>query len=172
MKVRSFFAGLGLTEPSRDEVKEFRAIYRLAYRENRRATPGSIETLVRLRERGYHLAIVSNGQIGDQTAKAEAIGIRHLVDRIFTSEEAGCCKPDRRIFQFAIEALDASPDVMLMVGDSANSDVKGALDAGMSAVLYSPVAHESRRLLFGVEVPVIRHMGQLLEHLGHEQHPI
>jgi hypothetical protein len=40
------------------------------------------------------------------------------------------------------------------------------LDAGLSAILYSPIAQESQRLLFGEEVPVIRHMGQLLEHLG------
>jgi FMN phosphatase YigB (HAD superfamily) len=166
MKVQLFFTELGLPEPSPEEAREFRAIYKPAYRGNRRAIPGSVETLVRLREHGYRLAIVSNGQIEDQVAKAEAIGIRHLVDRIFTSEEAGCSKPNRRIFQFAIEALGASPHMMHMVGDSADSDIKGALDAGLSAILYSPIAQESQRLLFGEEVPVIRHMGQLLEHLG------
>jgi beta-phosphoglucomutase-like phosphatase (HAD superfamily) len=144
-------------------------LYKPSYRGNRRATPGSVETLVRLREHGYRLAIVSNGQIEDQAAKAKAIGIRHLVDRIFTSEEGGCCKPNRRIFQFAIEALGASPHMVHMVGDSADSDIKGALDAGLSAILYSPIAQESQRLLFGEEVPVVRHMGQLLEHLGNHQ---
>lgn len=128
MKVQLFFTVLGLPAPSLEEAREFRAIYKPAYSGNRRATPGSVETLVRLREHGYRLAIVSNGQIEDQAAKAEAIGIRHLVDRIFTSEEAGCCKPNRRIFQFAIEALGASPHMMHMVGDSADSDIKGALD--------------------------------------------
>lgn len=166
MKVHLFFTELGMAEPNLEEVKEFRAIYKPAYRKNRRATPGSVETLVRLREHGCCLAIVSNGQIEDQAAKAEAIGIRHLVDRIFTSEEVGYCKPDRRIFQFAIEALGASPDMIHMVGDSVDSDIKGALDAGLSPVLYSPEAQESQRLLFGVKVPVIRHIGQLLEHLG------
>lgn len=147
-------------------------LYKPSYRGNRRATPGSVETLVRLREHGYRLAIVSDGQIETQAAKAEAIGIRHLVDRIFTSEEGGCCKPNRRIFQFAIEALGASPHMVHMVGDSADSDIKGALDAGLSALLYSPIAQESQRLLFGEEVPVVRHMGQLLEHLGNHQPPI
>lgn len=166
MKVQMFFADLGLQEPSPDEVREFRATYKPAYRASRRATPGSIETLVRLRQHGYRLAIVTNGQIEDQTAKAEAIGLRHLVDRIFTSEEVGCPKPDRRIFQRALEELGASPHGTHMVGDSEESDIKGALGAGLNAVLYAPLAQESQRLLFGEEVPVIREMGQLLEHLG------
>lgn len=51
-------------------------------------------------------------------------------------------------------------------GRFVDSDIKGALHAGLSAILYSPTAQESRRLLFGEEVPVFRHMGQLLEHLG------
>ena len=49
-----------------------------------------------------------------------------------------------------------------MVGDSVDADIKGALDAGLGAVLYSPlVAQESgqRDRLFGeVEVPVIHHI--------------
>lgn len=166
IKVRSFFTELGLTEPSLFEVNKFRTVYKPAYRSNQRATPGSIETLVRLRENGYLLTIISNGQIEEQAAKAEVIGVRHLVDRIFTSEEAGYCKPDRRIFRLAVEALDASPNMTHMVGDSAETDIKGAFHAGLSAILYSPVTQESQRLLYGKEVPVIHHMGQLLEKLG------
>jgi FMN phosphatase YigB (HAD superfamily) len=98
--------------------------------------------------------------------KVEAIGIRHLVDYIITSEEAGCCKPDGRIFQLALKALGAGPHETYMVGDSVEADIKGALDAGLSAVLYSPGAKESRKLLFGEDVLVIQHMNQLLEHLG------
>ncbi|RYP41695.1 hypothetical protein DL767_000900 [Monosporascus sp. MG133] len=89
MKVQFFFTGLGLPKPTPEEVRDFRATYKHAYREDRRTAPGSIETLIRLGEDGYRLAIVSNGQIDNQTAKAEAIGIRHPVDRLVTSEEAG-----------------------------------------------------------------------------------
>ena len=166
IKVRSLFTELGLAEPSLFEVNEFRTVYKPAYRSNQRATPGSIETLLRLRENGYLLAIISNGQIEEQAAKAEVIGVRHLVDRIFTSEEAGYCKPDRHIFQLAVKALEASRSMTHMVGDSAEIDIKGAFHAGLSAILYSPVTQESQRLLYGKEVPVIHHMGQLLEQLG------
>ncbi|KAG4442980.1 hypothetical protein IFR05_001511 [Cadophora sp. M221] len=149
-KVRLFFARLGLPELSMKEVGDF-----------------PVETLVRLCENGYRLVIVTNGQIEDQAVKAEAIGIRHLIDRIFTSEEVGCCKPDRRIFKRAIEGIlhETSPQSVHMVGDSAESDVKGALDADLQAILYSPMSQARQTVLFGEEIPVITHMDQLLDHL-------
>lgn len=166
MKVRLFFEELGLVEPDLDEVRRFRAIYKPAYRTNQRATPGSFETLVRLREHGYRLAIVANGQVEIQTSKAEAIGVRHLVDRIITSEEVGCCKPDRYIFEFAVNALGASPHSTCMVGDSADTDIKGAVDIGIDAILYSPIAKKPSSLGFGMRVSVIGRIDQLLQHLN------
>jgi putative hydrolase of the HAD superfamily len=75
-----------------------------------------------------------------QVGKAEAVEIHHLVDRIFTSEQAGCCKPNRGIFKFALGALGASPTMTYMVGDSVDADINDALGAGMNAILYSPTA--------------------------------
>ncbi|KAL7908554.1 HAD-like domain-containing protein [Trichoderma velutinum] len=160
-KIHLFFASLGLPEPSLDEVKRFRDIYKAVYRKNRRATPGSIEALVWLREHGYRIAIITNGQVEDQAAKVKAIGIQLLIDCIITSEEAGYRKPDRRIFQYAIERLGASLDTTCMIGDSADSDIKGALDAQLAAIMYDPTAQNSQKLLFGKQIPIIRHMAQL-----------
>ncbi|KAL6801467.1 HAD-like domain-containing protein [Trichoderma sp. SZMC 28013] len=169
-KIHLFFSSLGLPEPSLDEVQKFRDMYKAVYRKNRRATPGSIEALVRLREHGYHIAIITNGQVEDQTAKVKAIGIQHLIDRIITSEEAGYRKPDCCIFQYAIEQLGASLDTACMIGDSADSDIKGALNAGLVAIMYSPTAQESQKLLFGQQIPIIRHMAQLPGHMGIANH--
>ncbi|PNP46768.1 hypothetical protein TGAMA5MH_01720 [Trichoderma gamsii] len=108
-KIHLFFKSLGLPKPSLDEVQKVRDAYRAVYGANRRSTAGSVETLVRLREHGYRIGIIINGQIQDQTEKAKAIGILHLTDRIITSDEAGHRKPDRRIFQYAIEQLGTNP---------------------------------------------------------------
>ncbi|KAL4730865.1 hypothetical protein ACLX1H_002907 [Fusarium chlamydosporum] len=166
VKVKLFFQGLGLPEPSSQCVIDFRATYQPAYRASRRATPGSIELLTQLRKLGYVTAIVTNGQTEDQSAKASAIRIRHLVDRIITSEEAGYPKPDRRIFQYAIKQLGGSSDTTYMVGDSVESDIQGALNTNLKAVLYSPISLDTTRSLYGKEVPIISHMNQLLDHLG------
>lgn len=169
-KIHLFFSSLGLPEPSLDEVQKFRDTYKAVYRKNRRATPGSIEALARLREHGYRIAIITNGQVEDQTAKVKAIGVHHLIDRIITSEEAGYRKPDRRIFQYAIEQLGVSLDTACMIGDSAESDIKGALDAQMVTMMYSPTAPVSQKLLFGQQIPIIRHMAQLPGYLGIGDH--
>lgn len=47
-KIYLFFVAIGLPQPSLDEAQEFRDTYKAAYRENRRATPGSIKALARL----------------------------------------------------------------------------------------------------------------------------
>jgi putative hydrolase of the HAD superfamily len=161
-KVKLFFVAMGLHGPVASDIRRFREIYDAAYLESRRATPGSIETLVRLRENGYRSAIVSNGQIEDQRIKAEIIGVRHLVDGVYTSEEAGAAKPSRRLFELALRALRISPDASYMVGDSAEADIKGAIDVGLRPVLYEPGAQGRERRLFGRRVPLITRIPELL----------
>ncbi|KAK6227630.1 had-superfamily subfamily variant 1 [Colletotrichum tabaci] len=168
-KVRLFFGEVGLPEPDDQQLSEFRSVYKPAYRKSRRATPGSVEMLVRLREHGFRLAIVTNGQLKDQLEKADTIGVRHLVDEVITSEEVGCCKPDIRMFRRAVEALNASAQKSYMIGDSVDSDIKGGLDAGLKTIMYSPTATDSTRLLFGTLVPVVRSMSQLPTLLNHLQ---
>ncbi|RGP79432.1 had-superfamily subfamily variant 1 [Fusarium longipes] len=164
-KLKILFESLNLPEPTPQDVDAFRTIYQPVYRSSRRATSGSIETLTRLRERGFSIAILTNGQIEDQSAKAKAIGVHHLVDRIITSEEAGCPKPDRRIFRYAVDQLGGAFDKTYMVGDSPKYDIQGALDAHLTPILYSPLSQETSQAINGQTVPVITHMSQLLGHL-------
>ncbi|KAH8729449.1 HAD-like domain-containing protein [Ilyonectria robusta] len=86
-KIRLFFAALGLYEPSPEEVKKFRARYKAVYRENRRAAPGSIETLARLREHGYRIDMITNGQMEDQSPKTTAIEPHHHPQGNWVSKE-------------------------------------------------------------------------------------
>ncbi|KAF9873008.1 had-superfamily subfamily variant 1 [Colletotrichum karsti] len=165
-KVRLFFGEIGLPEPDHEQIIEFRNIYKPAYRGSRRATPGSVEILVRLREQGYRLAIVTNGQVKDQLEKLDAIGVRHLVDTIITSEEAGCRKPETHIFHLALQALGASIQKSYVVGDDVESDIKGGIDAGLNTILYSPLSRDSTRELYGRTVPVVQSMAQLPGHLS------
>ncbi|TEA10745.1 Glyceraldehyde 3-phosphate phosphatase [Colletotrichum sidae] len=165
-KVCLFFSEIGFPEPDYEKIIKFRNIYKPAYQSSRRATPDSVEILVRLREQGFRLAIVTNGQAIDQLEKADAIGVRHLVDKIITSEEAGCCKPETRLFHLAIQALGASTRNSYMVGDDVETDIKGGLNAGLNTILYSPISRDSTRELLGTTVPVIHNLSQLPEHLG------
>jgi putative hydrolase of the HAD superfamily len=66
----------------------------------------------------------------------------------------------------ALEAFGVTPHEAYMVGDSIDSDIRGGMDASINTILYDPLAQDSERCLFGVQVPVMQHMGQLLGHFG------
>ncbi len=94
-----------------------------------------LDNLSDLRERGYIVGIVSNvPSTGRQLA--DQLGLSDSVDFAVTSSEVGCEKPDRRIFVEALgRADDTLPDQALMVGDQIESDINGAVAAGIRPVL-------------------------------------
>ncbi|KAM0545763.1 hypothetical protein ACHAPJ_011187 [Fusarium lateritium] len=165
-KVRSFYTLISLPQPSLEEIKEFRATYRAAYRKMRKATEGSIETLTQLRAHGYKIGIITNGGIQNQTDKVKAIGLEHLIDHIIISEEVGHKKPERQIFQSAIDFFGAPLHTTVMVGDDVKRDIQGALDAQLVPVLYMPNGLSDG--LSSLGAPVIRQMTELLDLMGIE----
>ncbi|KAF5611926.1 had-superfamily protein [Fusarium subglutinans] len=160
-KVKLFFKSLGLEEPDAKRIAHFRSVYKAGYRMQRSAMPGSIQILTSLRKNGYRTAIITNGPTESQIEKAKAIRVFDLVECVITSEEAGHPKPDVSIFHHALEKLGVEPDNAYMVGDSVEADIKGALDAGITPILYSPSLKSSSKVLFGREVPVISQFDQL-----------
>ena len=88
-----------------------------------------------LRERGYIVGVVSNvpnsgKQLSDQ------LGLSDSIDFAVTSSEVGCEKPDQRIFMEALHrANDTMPSQALMVGDQIESDINGAVGAGIRPIL-------------------------------------
>ncbi len=56
---------------------------------------------------------------------------------IIAAEMARACKPDRAIFEKALEIAGVRPEEAMMIGDSVISDVEPALDIGMTPVYIS-----------------------------------
>ena len=162
-KFRLLYAELGLPEPNQDQTQEFKSVYRAAYRASRRATPGSIETLAGLKRAGWRLAIVTNGQTADQIDKAEAIGVANFIEVIITSEDMNMAKPNARIFDATLDALNAGACWSFVVGDDLKADIQGAINQGiLSPIWYNPMA-EAKKIEFSQrEVTVIRDMRELL----------
>lgn len=168
-KVRLFFENLSLPVPGSDDIDTFLNSYNEVYFRDRRATPGSIETLVRLNEHGFRLGVVTNGQTKDQIEKMQAIGVAHLIDALVTSEQVGYPKPSRHLFAAALGKLDAEPGSTLLVGDDAKTDIEGSLSNDIDAVLYKPTSKETKIEVLDTMVYVIHHMKELLPYLGIEE---
>jgi HAD superfamily hydrolase (TIGR01549 family) len=100
-----------------------------------RATIPEMVALAReLGERGVSVAVLSNSE-GRLRELLEEIGIVDAFDAVIDSGRVGIEKPDRRIFDHALEMLGATrPGVH--IGDSWPADVVGALGAGWRAIWF------------------------------------
>ncbi|MFQ6135970.1 MAG: TIGR02253 family HAD-type hydrolase [Candidatus Hydrothermarchaeales archaeon] len=95
--------------------------------------PRVVPTLLDLKKR-YKLGVISNGLAIKQWEKLVGLGIHHLFDIVVTSEEQGFEKPDKEIFQHAIEKLGFKPKECVMVGDRIDTDILGASKAEMRTI--------------------------------------
>ena len=94
----------------------------------------AIPTLDALRERGYKLGLITNGEHTLQMKKIEMLGLDNIFDEIIISRDFGTYKPDRLLFDKMGELLGCKPSEMLYVGDHPLNDVDGSRKAG-----YTPV---------------------------------
>ena len=82
-------------------------------------------TLQGLRDAGVRICLLSNAGVPIRTV-LDREGLSPLVDAVVLSYEVGFVKPDLRIFQAALDAIECSADEALMVGDSGRDDSGGA----------------------------------------------
>ena len=95
--------------------------------------PGA-EELVRYLAKKYPLTVVTNGFIEVQYEKFDKSGLRDCFSHIVLSEEVGCQKPNPRIYEEALRMNGVSAAETVMIGDSWNSDIQGAINAGIDQI--------------------------------------
>ncbi|HBQ96297.1 MAG: hypothetical protein C7B43_11695 [Sulfobacillus benefaciens] len=92
------------------------------------------ETLDTLRQRGFKLGVVTNGQGPGQNQKIDTLGIRPYLDAISISGEIGIKKPYAGIFQHALQQLNVNPRDVWFVGDNPVMDIYGAYRMGLTPI--------------------------------------
>ena len=98
--------------------------------------PNTLETLGILRSRGYLMYIITNGFREVQRAKLANCGLDGFFTKVFISEELQTTKPHRKIFEHALKSTNASKMKSIMIGDSWETDIAGALDFGMDQIMF------------------------------------
>ena len=92
----------------------------------------ALPVLDALRDRGLKIGLLSNSS-RDLDEFVSHHGL--VADAVLTSHVHGKTKPHRTIFRAMLDRLAVAPDEAVMVGDTIEDDIEGALAAGMRAVL-------------------------------------
>jgi putative hydrolase of the HAD superfamily len=105
--------------------------------DNNHLFDGTIELLNYLNPK-YHLHIITNGFANVQYKKITNSKIDTYFKTITNSEMAGVKKPNPIIFQHALDLAQAKKENSIMIGDSLEADVQGAIDFGIEALFFNP----------------------------------
>jgi len=98
---------------------------------------GTIDVLTYLSERKYKLHIITNGFEEVQYLKLRNSNIDNYFDTVTTSEEVGVKKPNRLVFERALQKANATPAKSVMIGDTFEADILGAEAVGMQTLFYN-----------------------------------
>ncbi|HSO28030.1 MAG TPA: HAD family hydrolase, partial [Anaerolineales bacterium] len=133
--LQTTLAEFGYSQPSEALLRQaLRAMYRVSQM-HWRLEPDALPTLDALRSAGHHLALISNAADDEDVQRlVDKAGLRPYFSLILTSAGEGIRKPKREIFMKALEFMGLPPERAVMVGDTLEADILGAINAGMRSV--------------------------------------
>ncbi|NDV46386.1 noncanonical pyrimidine nucleotidase, YjjG family [Paludibacter sp. 221] len=117
-------------------VRELGEMYLSLLPERTILVPHARELLDYLSQK-YTLTIISNGFIEVQYRKLKNSGIDHYFKHVVLSEDAGALKPDRKIFDYALNLNNAKAEEAIMIGDIYQADIQGAQNAGIDQIFFN-----------------------------------
>jgi HAD superfamily hydrolase (TIGR01549 family) len=133
---------------------DFEQTYWRTFLANAEVFEGLVEFLDDLRLQRVRAAVVTDLTAQIQFRKLLYFDVEPYFDAIVTSEEAGANKPDRRIFDLAIEKLGNMDGDIWMIGDNPSKDVVGAREA-LGAITFQKV-HKGVKIGTGDETPDVQ----------------
>jgi len=104
--------------------------------------PYTIEILDYLAEKNYQLHLITNGFEKTQHGKLKSSGLDKYFLKVITSEGSNSLKPHKEIFDYAFRKTGASPAESIMIGDTIEVDILGAVNAGIDQVHVNHLTKE------------------------------
>lgn len=81
----------------------------------------------------YKIGVIANQSLGTEK-RLENFGILKYMDLVIASAEEGVAKPDKRIFEIALERSNCAPANAVMIGDRIDNDIVPAKRIGMKTI--------------------------------------
>jgi putative hydrolase of the HAD superfamily len=104
--------------------------------------PYTIEVLDYLVEKSYVLHLITNGFEKTQHSKLKNSGLDKYFSAVITSEGSNSLKPQKEIFEYAFKFTGALPGESIMIGDTVDVDILGAINAGIDQVHVNHLTKE------------------------------
>lgn len=138
LKIRRFSQFLDQVGKPGDPAK-MNSIYFEVLKRATYTIDGAVEVLGILSQKGYRMAVATNGLADVQRPRLAEAGIGQFFQEILVSEEIGYFKPNPGFFHTVIQRLQArETDRLLMIGDNMYSDIEAAKKAGWDTCWYNP----------------------------------
>ncbi len=126
--------------------------------------PQAEAILAYLRGRGYGVGVIANQSPGS-AERLRGWGLLPYIDVVAASAELGVAKPDRAIFDRALEMAHCTAQEAVMIGDRLDNDVAPAKRLGMAAIWIRQglAVYQDPQWAEGRADAVVRHLMELKE---------
>ncbi|GAC1437865.1 MAG: YjjG family noncanonical pyrimidine nucleotidase [Sediminibacterium sp.] len=99
--------------------------------------PYVFEVLDYLKAKAYRLHLVTNGFEKVQHSKLRNCGLHVYFEAVITSEASNSLKPQKEIFDYALQQTGATIAESIMIGDNLDADIQGGINAGMDTIFVN-----------------------------------
>ena len=104
--------------------------------------PYTFEILDYLTRKNYRLHLITNGFEKTQHSKLHHSGLTKYFTEVITSEASNSLKPHKEIFDYAFQKTGALHKESIMIGDTIEVDILGAVNAGIDQVHVNHLTKE------------------------------
>ena len=126
-----------------------------------------LDALQKLKIKNIKLGLISNADCIDCMYWNQSPLFEYFNDSIFSCS-VGLLKPDRQIYELALQRLNVSPEQCLFVGDGGSNELRGAKSAGMVTVFSEMLETknaEQRESIIKYADYHIKHINELFNYL-------
>lgn len=99
--------------------------------------PYTFEILDYLKNKGYIMHLITNGFENVQYNKLRNSNLTNYFVEVITSEASNSIKPNKEIFEYALQKSGATIEESIMIGDNLDADIQGGINAGLDTVFVN-----------------------------------
>ena len=99
--------------------------------------PYTFEILDYLKDKGYTMHLITNGFESVQHNKLRNSKLTDYFVEVITSEASNSIKPNKEIFEFALQKAAAKIEESIMIGDNLDADIQGGINAGLDTIFVN-----------------------------------